>query len=157
MRKYVCGCVAHLYFPKVSACFLAVLSSLNIKTYDLILGTIFHRILPYSSFFISNCQVTKKQRITKWNKFTIFMHEKLKLPLSCHTFNVHRIYYSRFSNFSYKFLPILEFLFKISGWLKTLLKHIMTKNYIYGWENDFSFSEFLFHMVMEKHFQRTRS
>lgn len=65
MRKYVCGCVAHLYFPKVSACFLAVLSSLNIKTYDLILGTIFHRILPYSSFFYFKLSGDKKAKDNK--------------------------------------------------------------------------------------------
>lgn len=49
------------------------------------------------------------------------MHEKLTPPLSCHTFNVHRIYYSRFSSFSYKVLAVLEFLFKISGWLKYIM------------------------------------
>lgn len=76
------------------------------------------------------------------------MLAKLTFPLSCHTFKVYGVYYSRFSSFPCKLLPVLVFLVRISGWLKTLLKHVMPE--ISKCKADFSSSKFLFHMVIGK-------
>lgn len=75
------------------------------------------------------------------------MRAKLTFPPSCHTFNVYGIYYSRFSSFSCKLLPILELSFRISRWLKILLKHLVLQ---ISENSDFSFSKSLFHMIIGK-------